>query len=83
MFLSFEERSDGEAHDLTSYSRGGGGHGFARFCSNLLFMDLWRCHGPLPRIHVPTRSGATNLRSAATADSAVIRPVLGFSLGMF
>src|SRR5262249_61701190 len=33
--------------------------------------------------HVPTRSGALSLRSAAITDSAVIRPVLGFSDGMF
>ncbi len=34
------------------------------------------------RRHDPTRSGAVSLRKAATALSAVIRPVFGFSLGM-
>ena len=33
--------------------------------------------------HVPTRSGACILRSAANAESAVMRPVFGFSEGMF
>src|SRR6266436_72254 len=33
--------------------------------------------------YVPTRSGALSLRSAAMTESAVIRPVLGFSDGMF
>src|SRR5215510_735011 len=32
---------------------------------------------------VPTRSGALSLRSAARTESAVIRPVLGFSDGIF
>src|SRR6202158_1125745 len=32
---------------------------------------------------VPIRSGAVSLRSAAITDSAVMRPVLGFSEGMF
>ena len=32
---------------------------------------------------VPTRKGACSLRSAASADRAVIRPVFGFSEGMF
>src|SRR5713226_8977011 len=35
------------------------------------------------RSYVPTRSGALSLRSAAMTESAVIRPVLGFSDGMF
>src|ERR1043165_1681756 len=33
--------------------------------------------------HVPTRSGACSLRSAARTERAVIRPVLGFSDGTF
>ena len=32
---------------------------------------------------VPTRNGACSLRNAAMTESAVIRPVLGFSEGMF
>ena len=50
------------------------------------------CEGCLPRYvsllrpfdrYVPTRSGAPSLRSAAMTDSAVIRPVLGLSDGIF
>jgi hypothetical protein len=32
---------------------------------------------------VPTRNGACSLRKAASADSAVILPVFGFSEGTF
>jgi hypothetical protein len=33
--------------------------------------------------YVPVRSGVVSLRSAAITESAVMRPVLGFSEGMF
>src|SRR5947209_7809614 len=43
--------------------------------------------GPLPvrrrLTQLPTRNGVWILRNAARTDSAVIRPVLGFSEGMF
>src|SRR5262249_22931917 len=33
--------------------------------------------------HVPTRNGAASLRNTAITESATIRPVFGFSDGMF
>src|SRR4051812_11283016 len=46
-----------------------------------------RHRGTLPRCslvdQVPTRSGALSLRKQAITDSAVMRPVFGFSLGTF
>src|SRR5262249_37675796 len=39
--------------------------------------------GPTARAHAPTRSGAVSLRRQAMMLSAVIRPVFGFSEGMF
>lgn len=60
--------------------------GGAQKSENVRSAAAWKPQGLVPRggvDHVPTRSGALSLRSAATTESAVMRPVRGFSEGMF